>query len=112
MVKKQTRQRRIAAAVRIGLVAVLFLLNIALVILLSYYLQKHAFLIYLILEAVGIIVAVRLQGRWGSPSYKLAWTILVLAFPVAGLVLYELWGGSAQRRKQMLQPVKPPPHKV
>lgn len=111
MVKKQTRQRRIAATVRIGMVAVLFLLNIALVILLSYYLQKHAFVVYLVLEAVGIIVAVHLQSRWGSSSYKMAWTMLILAFPVAGLVLYELWGGSAQRKKQMLQPVRPPQHK-
>ena len=33
---------------------------------LSYYLQKYAFWVYLVLEVLGIIVAVHLQGRWGS----------------------------------------------
>ncbi len=108
---KQTTERRISAAMRIALVAVLFLGNLALVFLLSYYLQRHAVLVYLALEVVGIIVTIRIQGQEGSPSYKLAWTITVLAVPVAGLIMYILWGGGYQRSHQHLDPAPPPPYK-
>ena len=108
---KQTTERRISAALRIGLVALLLCTNVAIVVLLSVFLQTHAVLVYLALQMIGLIVTVGIQGRWGSPSYKTAWTILVLGFPVTGVILYLLWGGSAQRKKQMLQPMAPPPHK-
>ena len=30
----------------------------------------------------------------GNPSYKIAWAVLILAFPVAGLTIYLLFGGN------------------
>ena len=108
---KEAAERRISAAMRIALVVVLFLGNIGLVLLLSFYLQRHVAIAFFVLEVVGVIVAIRIQGNRGSPSYKLAWTIMVLAVPVAGLILYVLWGGNIQQKKQQLHVVPPPPHK-
>ena len=30
----------------------------------------------------------------GNPSYKIAWAVLILAFPIAGLTIYLLFGGN------------------
>ena len=108
---KQTRERRISAAMRLLLVVVLLLANIALFVWLAFFLQTNATLFYLLFEAVAIVTAIQLSGSWGSGSYKLAWTIVILALPVAGLVMYGLWGGGAQRKKQMLHQIPPPAHK-
>ena len=55
---KQTTERRISAAMRIALVALLFLANLAVIFLLAYYLQTHAVLAYLGLEVVGVVPSV------------------------------------------------------
>ena len=106
---KQTTERRISATVRIAFVFVLLLLNIGSVILLTSFLQVHATIIFGILEAAAIAVAVNIQSTPASASYKLAWTLLVLAVPVSGMILYILWGGNIQSKRLDLLPVKPPP---
>ena len=106
---KQTTERRISAAVRIALVALLCLANIALLLVLGFFLQTHAAYIYLLLELVGLILVLRIQSQAGSPTYKLAWTIVILAMPAAGLIMYLLWGGNTQRRRHIAANVPPPP---
>lgn len=95
---KQTTERRISASLRIALVLLLLVLNIASVVILTYFLQSHAFIFFAILELIAIGVAVNIQSRTSSGSYKLAWTLLVVALPVGGMVLYVLWGGNVQSK--------------
>ena len=105
---KQTTERRISASLRIALVLLLLAVNIASVLLLTYYLQAHAFIIFAILELIAIGVAVNIQSSPSSGSYKLAWTLLVVALPVGGMALYVLWGGNVQSKKLNLLPLPPP----
>ena len=107
--RKQKFEHRIAAALRIALVAVLLLLNIAAVVMLSIFLQANSAPIYLAMQLAGVIAAVNIQSKDTSNSYKLAWTLLILALPVAGLILYLLWGGSLQNRRVSQLSVKAPP---
>ena len=80
---KQTTERRISATVRIAFVLILLLLHIGSVMLLTAYLQVHAAIVFAALEAAAIAVAVNIQSTPASASYKLAWTLLLLAVPVA-----------------------------
>lgn len=105
---KQTTERRISASLRIALVLLLLVLNIASVVILAYFLQSHAFLIFALLELIAIGVAVNIQSSASPGSYKLAWTLLVVALPVAGMALYVLWGGNVQSKKLDLLPLPPP----
>lgn len=47
--------------------------------------------------AMGVIswvaVLTIMTGR-SNPSYKMAWVVLILAFPVAGITIYLLFGGN------------------
>ncbi len=105
---KQTTERRISATLRLAMVAVLLFLNIGSVILLTTFLQVHSAIAFGLLELMAIAVAINIQSSPASASYKLAWTLLLVALPVAGLVLYVLWGGNIQSKRLNLLPVKPP----
>ena len=105
---KQTTERRISATLRMALAAALLLLNIGAVMLLPYLLQLHAALAFGLLQAAAIAVAINIQSSPASASYKLAWTLLVVALPVGGMILYLLWGGNIQSKRLDLLPVRPP----
>ena len=105
---KQTTERRISASLRIGLALLLFLVNIAAVVLLTYFLQTHAAIAFAVLEIAAIAVAVNIQSKPTPASYRLAWTLLVVALPVGGMILYVLWGGNIQSKRLNLLPLKPP----
>lgn len=109
---RQTTERRISASLRIALVLFLLLLNIASVMVLTYFLQVHAFIAFAILELIAIGVAVGIQSSASSGSYKLAWTLLVVALPVGGMILYVLWGGNIQSKQLNLLPIPPPQDRV
>lgn len=96
---QQRGERRIAAALRIALVVVLVALQIAVVFLISRYLWQHAALLYTVLQFVGLCVAVGIYSSSGDGDYKLTWIVLILFAPVAGLILYLLWGGNSQRKR-------------
>lgn len=106
---KQTTERRISASLRIAMAVALLLLNIGAVVVLSVFLQAHSAIAFAIMEIAAIAVAVNIQSSPSSTSYKLAWTLLVVAVPVAGIILYVLWGGNIQSKRLNLLPVKAPP---
>ena len=108
---KQTTERRISAAARLALVAVLCAVNILLLLALGFFLQTYAAYIYLLLEVMGLVLVVWIQNQAGSPTYKLAWTIVILALPAAGMTMYALWGGNTQHRRHAAARIPPPPHK-
>ncbi|MBR2896017.1 MAG: cardiolipin synthase [Oscillospiraceae bacterium] len=110
--RRQTRERRISAALRITLAAVLLLLNILAIMLLVSYLRSNAALIFLFLQLAGVITAINIQSCNDSMSYKLAWTLLVVSLPVTGLILYLLWGGNFQTKRLALLTSTAPPGSV
>ena len=107
---KQTTERRVSATLRLALVALLLFLNIFAVVLLTYSLQAHSTIAFAVLEIIAFAAAINIQSSPKSASYKLVWTLLIVAVPVSGLILYLLWGGNLQSKRLNLLPVKPPPH--
>ena len=100
---QQKTERRIGAGLRLVLVAVLLLAQIALVIGLSKLLQQRMAVAYTLLEVVALFSAVRVYTRPGSSSYKIGWILLILAVPVAGLILYWLWNGESNAKRLSLK---------
>ena len=48
----------------------------------------------ILLKLAGIIIVLWILNREINPSYKLAWTILILVLPILGVVLYLVFGRS------------------
>lgn len=107
--RKQAFEHRIAASLRIALVCVLLCINILAVVLLVSYLHANSAFIFLVLQLCSVIAAINIQSRDGSSSYKLAWTLLIVALPVTGLFLYLLWGGNRQTKRVSQLAIKTPP---
>ena len=105
---QQKTERRIGAGLRLALVAVLLLAQIALVVGLSVLLQQKMALAYGLLEVLALICAIRVYNRPGSSSYKIGWILLILAVPVAGLILYVLWNGESSAKRLSLKKVPVP----
>lgn len=108
---QQRTERRISAATSIAMCAAVVLVQIASTLLLTKFLHVYASIIYGVLEIIGAAVAIRIYTRSGSPSYKLVWMCLLLAVPVAGMILFLLWGGAHQAKTLSMKRVPPPAHK-
>lgn len=59
-----------------------------------------------LLEIAAFLIVLTIVNKQDNPSYKLAWTIVILALPVLGLALYALLGRSnitKKNRKRLAQ---------
>ena len=102
-------ERKISAATSLSMCALTVLAQIVTTLLLTYFLQEKASYVYGFLELAGALVAIRVYQRTGSPSYKLAWMCLLMVLPVAGMILFCLWGGTHQAKQLSLRKVPPIP---
>ena len=96
---QQRTERRVSAALRLVLVAVLLAAQLSLVFLLSLLLKQRAALAYTILEVLAFVYAVYIWTKPGTTSYKVGWIFLILFLPVVGLILYWLWNGGCQSKR-------------
>lgn len=109
---RQTRdqrvERRISAASSIAMCVLTVLAQIVVTLLLTRLLEEYSNIAYAALELVGVVMAMSVFLRSGSPSYKLSWMCLLLVLPVSGMLLFFLWGGTHQAKTLSLKRVPPP----
>lgn len=109
---QQKTERKISAALRLALVALLLLLQIAVVVALSMVLKQKIYIAYAILEIMAVLCVARIYTRPGSSTYKPGWIVLIMLVPVVGLILYWLWNGNQMKKKLALKtlamPEEPP----
>lgn len=65
--------------------------------------------LYSLVEVLALFTIVKLVNRHESPSYKIAWILVVFLLPVFGLILYFLWGRANHRRFLRLRNNEPGP---
>ena len=100
-------ERRISAAVCIAMCVIGIAVQIATTLLLTAYLRDKAGYVYLILQLLAFICSIFIYQRPGSPSFRLAWICLLIASPVAGMILFLLWGGIKQAKNLSLKKIPP-----
>ncbi|MBQ8307030.1 MAG: cardiolipin synthase [Blautia sp.] len=79
---------------RIFYVAFAILAQIGWLALLAFYFVSYSSYIYIGVEVLAIILVLWIVNKKMNPSYKLAWTVTILAVPVFGVLLYFLFGKS------------------
>lgn len=72
---QQRTERRISAALRLVLVAVLLAAQLALVFLLTTVLRQRVALAYTALELLAFVCAVYIWTKPGNTSYKVGWSL-------------------------------------
>ena len=78
-------------------VSILIQLGALLIVLLrfnEYYQQFN-----LICSVLSLIIVINIVGNRSNPSYKIAWIIPIMLFPIFGWLLYLLFGGNRLSRR-------------
>ena len=93
---------------RVVIVGVSILLQLALMVSMMQWLSEYRAWIRAALTVLSVVTVVYLVYDRTNASYKIAWIILILLFPVAGIVIYLTFGGrrltlSAKKRMQQAQ---------
>lgn len=65
--------------------------------------------LYSVVQVIAIFTIVKLVHRHESPSYKIAWILVVFLLPVFGLILYSLWGRANHRHFLKMRNNEPGP---
>lgn len=79
---------------RIFYVVFALLIQLGWILVMFWRLAAYSRYFTIALEIFSIIIVVWIANRKINPSYKLGWTLLIMAVPVFGLALYLLFGSS------------------
>lgn len=92
---------------RILMVVLLMAVQAAILVLGIWYVSDYAVYWNIGLTVLSILVVVYIVNQKKNPSYKLAWIIAILVFPVFGGLLYVLYGtqGITKRFQKNLQAI-------
>ena len=87
----------VSGFIRAFVIALLLLLQFGLVFLLSYYLSSAVY-IYFAMEFIGVFAVVGLVNQKTNASFKIGWLVIITLVPIAGLIMYFLWGANRSDR--------------
>ena len=87
----------VSGFIRAFVIALLLLAQFALVFLLSYYLSSAVY-IYFAIEFVGVFLVVGLVNQRTNASFKIGWLVIITLVPIAGFIMYFLWGANRSAR--------------
>ncbi len=94
-------QNNLGGFLRVALTLLIVLLQIMLIIMFQLFIQKNSVYFYFILELCAIIAIVTLINRNQNPSFRIAWISIITVFPIAGFLIYFLWGRNSRKRKRL-----------
>lgn len=84
---------------RATIVAIAIVIQLSwLLAILQGFIVRYSF-VNTILEIVAAFVVLAVVNKRSNPSYKIAWTVLILAMPIVGLLVYFIFGRSELTRK-------------
>ena len=79
---------------RIFYVALALVVQLAWLLIALFRLMEYSRWVTIGMQFIGFLVVLWIVNKKINPSYKLAWTMLILIFPVFGVSLYLLFGKS------------------
>ena len=85
---------------RVVMVSVGILLQIIAMLLFMDWLAEYQRWFQLLMTALRVFFVVYLVSSRTNPAYKIAWLILILAFPVAGVSIFLFLGGNRLSRRE------------
>ncbi len=106
---KLKNKRGIRIQTRIILSALLLLAQFVFLFYVLFSFSSGSGIIYWASEIVAIITVIYIVNRRGNPSYKIAWIVFILLFPIFGISVFLLFGGGRVLpyfRKRMLKSEK------
>ena len=101
---KKDKVKKLAEQITKTLFGRMFLVGLALILQFGWILltvmtldNKYP-IVSILIQLASVLAVLWIVSKNINPAYKLAWTILILAMPVAGTVIYFLFGKSRLAR--------------
>ncbi len=79
---------------RLSITAILIILQISILVVWIWNLSEDFIYLYIFSLIIGLIMTIYIVSRPDNPSFKLAWIIPILLFPILGILLYVFFGGN------------------
>lgn len=79
---------------RIVIVAMALLLQFAWFVAVGYFLDNYSMVMNVVIRIVSLLMVLVIVNKRTNPSYKLLWAILILVFPIIGIITYYIFGQS------------------
>lgn len=79
---------------KIVIVSVLIIVQLSVFLAIVMKLSEYFILIYFLLIGLSFCISVYVINKNGNPTYKIAWVLLIMGFPVFGGLIYLLFGGQ------------------
>ncbi|MBR4072508.1 MAG: cardiolipin synthase [Clostridia bacterium] len=92
---KLKHKRGIRIQTRIIVCAILMLIQIGALFMMVYNISLASKLIQNLSIAAATVTVIFIVNRRGNPSYKIAWIIFILVFPIFGISVFLLWGSGS-----------------
>jgi cardiolipin synthase len=89
----------LSGMIRAAAVAVLVLMQFALIFLMAVGLARYGLLLYIFVDIVCIFAVTGIVNDRASNSFKLGWMVIIAVLPIAGLIMYLLWGRPEGTKK-------------
>lgn len=84
---------------RLFIISMLIFIQLSVLVLVLIYLSWIYIPVYFAFTALGFIISIIIINRNDSPTFKIAWIVPVLAFPIGGSLFYILFGRSHLNKK-------------
>ncbi|MBP3887049.1 MAG: cardiolipin synthase [Cellulosilyticum sp.] len=84
---------------RIMIVGLLILFQLGLIVWVIWRLSSYFLYFYIVCMLISILTIIHLVSKSVNPSYKLAWTITIMTFPLFGAGFYILEGSNKRGKK-------------
>ncbi len=88
------RKRGIRIQTRIIVSAFLLLVQLLFLFFVLYHITARSTFLYFLSSVLGIVTSIYIINRRGNPSYKIAWILFILIFPIFGVSVFLLWGNG------------------
>ena len=88
---------------RIFIVGILLIIQLIVLILILNKFEEYGWYFYFFFYIIGILVLLKIINGNANPSYKIAWIISVLIFPVFGIFIYLIFGNKVNKKGKLLE---------
>lgn len=92
-------QNSLSGFLRACVVALLVLLQFAIILIVPFLLRQHAIWFYVVMEMSGLFTILVLTNDSRRMSYKFAWLCIIVILPISGNIMFSLWGRIGKKNK-------------
>lgn len=91
-------QSNMGGLLRVIMIILLALMQIAMIVILQFYITQNTVYFYMLIEIFALLGIVSIVNNNSSPAYKIGWISIITLLPIAGFIMFFIWGRRTKYR--------------